>query len=944
MKKRWLLVLTSILMALTLCLGFAACGDTKDELSDAEIAQKAISSLKILYEGETSTAKDFEVLGKTKVGDNLYDVVWTATAKTEGITITDYVTIGETDSTTYKTKIAIVQGDVDIEYTLTASVTVGTTTEKIDFAKKIPAKAQIANDGSEAHPFTIADVLALGAELNNGEFYQKDGKNFYAHIQGIVVNPGEFKAAEGSYPDELQRVWLADDVDAEEDVQVKVQYILFNDVMPNPGDGSNPLSKGDEIVLLGFVEKYSDAMTIYYAKETSDGDTLYPELTKWNKIEKSDAEIVADAKAALTVSKTSFNAVEDIDLPATYAGTTVTWALKAASDYAEVKNGKFSIKSLPDAQTTVTLVATITKGEEHDTKEFEITVSPAPTMTFKAIETAAAGTYKFAMYSDNKKMTYYATGAMDSYYFATSENVADAADFVITQNGTANQYTITVNGKFLEFAPRSDGSQGVDIKMNDTQTEGKYWQWVDGIKNFVFESTYNKTGDADATDLYYFGTFGANTSMSGNYIGRIATKGDNGTYTATANTEGVSQWVAHFGTMVEATEPEPDVHDDEKYGSLTAPLSVEQALALAAEECVNSNDVTKQIVYMTGIVKANPIDKGSYYQNLTLVDLTNSAKEILVYTIDLEEGIAAPAQHDTVVIRGYIKYYNGTTMQFASNSGEYVYLLKNTRGESTITVEADGATVSELPTTNKAVNGTEVTFKVEAGQGKKISAVKVYDEVIEATEGTYKFTMNGDATIKVETVGEDEKVAEVIASISFAKGAYTTNKNTNQYTASIEATSGDFTWILDSFSNNDGAWDSIKTGRKTSSSADQAVVGKITTKAAMASVITKVSVTMGSVTAAGVNSFKLLISAKSDFTDANEVTITIEGDKTIEFEIPKDKQGKNLYYSIQVDCQAYGSKNGFVEVKAVTFMGYPSTAEEATAATAPVAILPGKQF
>lgn len=277
----------------------------------------------------------------------------------------------------------------------------------------------------------------------------------------------------------------------------------------------------------------------------------------------TDSEVVDEVYNELIAQRISqITSAGDVTLPKAelYGKATVTWSFVIDKDHVEdnwkdwakLSGSKLVIDYLPDNAITLRLNAHIVCGSSEKDLTFNAKVSAAPTVAFEAITEAKAGTYKFAMYSGNKKATYYATGAMDGYYFATTTDNTKAADFVIKQIGTANQYTIQVNGKYLEFAARSDGSKGVDIKMNDTQTTGKYWQWVEAIQNFVFESTYNESGAPDATDLYYFGNYSTNTSMSGNYIGRITTKSGD-VYTANGK-EGVDQWVAHFGKIIELTD------------------------------------------------------------------------------------------------------------------------------------------------------------------------------------------------------------------------------------------------------------------------------------------------------------------------------------------------------------------------------------------------------
>ena len=419
---------------------------------------------------------------------------------------------------------------------------------------------------------------------------------------------------------------------------------------------------------------------------------------------------------------------------------------------------------------------------------------------------------------------------------------------------------------------------------------------------------------------YFLGTNGSYTTVGG---------GDYSKYVA-------SNWLAVLGTYgkggtVDPTpdpdpEPDPDVHDDEKYGSAAAPLSVEEALALAAEECTSLSSWTKQIVYMTGKITAigdrkQGSNDSEYYQNVYLQDLTNSQKVILVYSLNLSTKETILGQNDTVVMSGYITlfgYSEPGTIEFSGKDDVYPTVLSCTRGESEISTEVTGATISGLPSTNKAVNGTEISFTIQADAGKKIASVKAYDKEIEATEGTYKFTLNGNVTIKVETIGENEKAAEEIASLGFADAtAKAGDKSVSSYTSEWEATRGNYTWVINNFNNNKNGWNFIKTGHKTS-----AVVGTITTKAALAAKISKVIVTIDSTSknymADNVNSFKLQIADTNEFTNPTEISLNI---KTGENEFVIDTPAANKFYRIVIDCKTNVRDNGFVVLSSVSYWG-----------------------
>lgn len=63
---------------------------------------------------------------------------------------------------------------------------------------------------------------------------------------------------------------------------------------------------------------------------------------------------------------------------------------------------------------------------------------------------------------------------------------------------------------------------------------------------------------------------------------------------------------------------------------------------------------------------------GSYYKNVYISDGDN---EILIYTMDLANGISSISVGDTIVVTGYIRNYNGT-LEFSTNNGTYVYCIQ----------------------------------------------------------------------------------------------------------------------------------------------------------------------------------------------------------------------------------------------------------------------------
>ena len=221
------------------------------------------------------------------------------------------------------------------------------------------------------------------------------------------------------------------------------------------------------------------------------------------------------------------------------------------------------------------------------------------------------------------------------------------------------------------------------------------------------------------------------------------------------------------------------------YGTLEAPLTVTEALALASLECSSSDSWTAQQVYVKGIVKNQPDYSDSYIKTFYLKD---DANEIMVYTCNKASGVANPDQNDEVAIHGYIKNYYGT-IEFATKDTTYVELDANNRGTSTISVasaSSSDATVSL--SASSGVNGSNFTFTVSVAEGKEVESVSVNGKTVEATEGTYTGTVHGNTTVLVETKEAGAASAIVDSNYDFTKGmldsTWAGDKDIKTYTGS----------------------------------------------------------------------------------------------------------------------------------------------------------------
>lgn len=136
-------------------------------------------------------------------------------------------------------------------------------------------------------------------------------------------------------------------------------------------------------------------------------------------------------------------------------------------------------------------------------------------------------------------------------------------------------------------------------------------------------------------------------------------------------------------------------------------------------------------------------------------------------------------------------------------------------------------------------------------------------------------------------------------------------KNTvGGYDKTWTATTGTTSFSIVNFNNNNWNkdWTYIKCGRKKVAS-----VASIATASAIATKIDKVVLTLGAYDTSLINSAKLYVATKADFSDAKTSDLVYaSGQGTMTVATP----AANMYYKVVFDCQA-GSGNGFVQVSKV---------------------------
>ena len=351
-------------------------------------------------------------------------------------------------------------------------------------------------------------------------------------------------------------------------------------------------------------------------------------------------------------------------------------------------------------------------------------------------------------------------------------------------------------------------------------------------------------------------------------------------------------------------------------GTEDDPYSVDDALKIAGT--LSSGEYT-DLVYITGVVT----DTGTfdtYYRNVYICD-KNSKKTILVYSCNISEIVDVIYVNDTVVIKGYITNYKGNTLEISSKGNSYATFVSKEAGLSTITVSetsSEFAIINEL-STMEGLNGSSFTFKVSVTEGYEIVCVKVNGVEITPNNDLYTATIAGNTIISVETKVKGAKDPETIVSLTFPDDN-SSNNGIGSYTDEWTAKIGTYEWTIANFNNNSwkNNWTFIKAGRKNIAS-----IAKISSK--FTEIITSITITVDSITADYVNSFKLVVSKNADGSDVlEEISLDLKKGSN---EIKISKATSGCYYIFTFDFKSAKS-NGVLSLSKLEYIGYKADSSD----------------
>ena len=522
---------------------------------------------------------------------------------------------------------------------------------------------------------------------------------------------------------------------------------------------------------------------------------------------KDDAGMVAFEKENLSISTTI---TEDtaITLPATglsYNKVTITWV--SDNGCAVIKDGKLVI-TLPEADTTVKVTATLKSGDVTDTKVFEIKVDAASSdiyVTKPITEVITGKGFKFALNQVNLGKTLYFSGEINNNYFATTDKAEKAVDVYaeVVEGGYKLYFLDGETKKYIDIYEYQEGKVGVRIA--DAATASAVYTWNADLKIFIAT-----VAGAD----YYLGTYKTFNTISASKTSYIT--GDK------AQNVGVSQFIAQLCTLAPAdyaSEAITEAKEGEFYFVINQ-ANLNKVLYFTGS--LNSSEYLELSDKFAKAVKVTVAKSGEGYTikvgNKFIEVYENEADKVRIALVDAATGVwkwNTEAKLFTYTLANCKtdnnngEYYLGTYNTFNTISASKTSYITGDKAQnvgvsqfpaylSTVTVKELVSKVMDTPVADKAfklaltqVNlGKTLYFSGEmnnnyfATTDKLSKAVDVYAEVV---EGGYKlYFLDGETKKYIDIYEYQEgKVSVRIADAATASAVYTWNTDLKIFIATV---------------------------------------------------------------------------------------------------------------------------------------------------------------
>lgn len=459
---------------------------------------------------------------------------------------------------------------------------------------------------------------------------------------------------------------------------------------------------------------------------------------------------------AINAEKTNVTLTENvyeedtITLPTTgkaYSTVAITWSFKADTTHTTATLDGATLKLVPgEAAETVTLVATFTDSGVTDTAEFTINVAAKAVNKdsfYQTVITSAPTVdkeYYLGLYKRQGDVALYFTGAMDGYYFATTETLAEALAVKVVSAGEDGSFylTCTYNGKTQYVCVYANGKY-VNIGLKDA-ADNKY----------TWNTEYNTLQTMIDNTAYFIGSRETFTTISASkasyFTGKNASKID------------ISQYPIRLIPANSQPDPTPAT-DAEKVAAAEKAIGTTLTISKAGEtELYTSTEVT-----VTWAIKVETTLATLAGNKLTVAALPTDADGTFILTATIKSGEVEKTVDVTVTVKKVVTTVNDGTAEKPYTVEEVVAVTANlakdeytesmiyvkgivksfekgTFAKNIYLVDEAGSTVSFLV---YSANFTETVKEIAVGDTIVVKgAVKNYNGTIEMTN-----VKNGDTVV-----------------------------------------------------------------------------------------------------------------------------------------------------------------------------------------------------
>jgi len=567
-------------------------------------------------------------------------------------------------------------------------------------------------------PVDVTAVCAAAESNKDSALIEKQSE--FVTIKGVTILPQDNETSNGYYKFKLGNVTSYIRISSSVSCLTAEEKTAFI--------ASHAEHAGWTANATGFLSQYDGALYLYPA----DGNAFeYISLP-----EKTDAEALAIEKENLSLTKTKFAKADEMTLPATgssYDKVTITWESNNAQ--AVVADGKVTV-SLGDDVVTIKLTATLTCGTETDTKEFEIEVAAVAKDIIVAASVEAGTEYSMVLVQEKVGKTLFLTGAMDGYYYGTSESKDAAAKvkLVAVEGG----YNLMCGDKYMNIT--TDGSH---INVSYDAEAVSVWTFDDTNKALITTVGEEAYTLGTRTDKTY-------TTISAAKVAQIETT-----------------FLAQLCTVLPKFTAVSEVADNGEYYMQMVQEKVEKTLFLTGEmsgyyygTTEDYNDAAK--VKLVAVEGGYNLMCGDKYMNITTdgshINVSFDAEAVSVWTFDAESKALMTTVGEEAYTLGTRTDKTYTTISAAKVAQiETTFLAQLVTCDMTLGEEEPEEPVEKEPLTETLVldftgltaKGSEISDNVITTL-EKCASVK---NVIVSATGVKIYDGNGSGGAKANTPG-----------------------------------------------------------------------------------------------------------------------------------------------------------------------------------------------